>query len=277
MAKNESLNDAYSPKEIARQVENMGVAKAHLKGLTLFTLAVLAGAFISLGAIFFCVVVTDSSLGFGITRLLGGLSFSLGLILVVVGGAELFTGNNLLAMAWASKLISTRSVIRNWLIAYVGNVIGCLGTVLLVVWADVAGLGGGAVGETASQIATSKAGLSIGEAFARGILCNVLVCLAVWLEMGGHSVTDKVLAVIFPITAFVALGFEHSIANWFFLPYGLILDTQGAVSLQGAGSNLAAVTAGNLVGGTLLVAAVYWVAYLRDYRNKQRKRKDTAS
>ncbi len=268
MAKNESVTDAYSPKEIARQVENMGVAKAHIKGLTLFTLAVLAGAFISLGAIFFCVVVTDSNLGFGITRLLGGLSFSLGLILVVVGGAELFTGNNLLAMAWASKLISTRSVIRNWLIAYIGNVIGCLGTVVLVVWADVAGLGSNTVGETASQIAASKTGLSIGEAFARGILCNVLVCLAVWLEMGGHSVTDKVLAVIFPITAFVALGFEHSIANWFFLPYGLALDTQGIVSLQGAAINLAAVTAGNLVGGTLLVAAVYWVAYLRDYRTK---------
>lgn len=263
MNSEQHLNDAYSPREIARKVEGMGVAKAHLNTITLLILAILAGAFISLGAIFFTVVVTDSSLGFGITRLLGGLSFSLGLILVVIGGAELFTGNNLLAMAWASKLISTRSIIRNWVLSYVGNVIGCVGTVFLVVWADVAGLGGGSVGETASQIAVSKANLPLIEAFTRGILCNVLVCLAVWLEMGGHSVTDKVLAIIFPITAFVALGFEHSIANWFFLPYGMMLDSQGAISFAGAGMNLLAVTAGNMVGGTLLVAAVYWVAYLR--------------
>lgn len=263
MNSEQHLNDAYSPQGIARKVEGMGVAKAHLNSLTLLTLAVLAGAFISLGAMFFTVVVTDSNLGFGITRLLGGLSFSLGLILVVIGGAELFTGNNLLAMTWASRLISTLSIIRNWVLSYVGNVIGCVGTVFLVIWADIAGLGGGTVGETASQIASSKANLPLIEAFTRGILCNVLICLAVWLEMSGHSVTDKVLAIIFPIIAFVALGFEHSIANWFFLPSGLMLDTQGAISFVGAGMNLVAVTAGNLVGGTLLVAAVYWVAYLR--------------
>ena len=134
----------------------------------------------------------------------------------------------------------------------------------LVAWADVASLGGGAVGETALQIAVSKAGLSASEAFARGILCNVLVCLAVWLAMSAHSVSGKILAIIFPITAFVVLGFEHSIANWFFLPFGLVLGGEDVVSITGIATNLVCVTAGNVVGGSLLVATVYWLAYLRN-------------
>jgi formate transporter len=261
-----SFPAAYPPREIARNAERVGVTKANTDTLSLLVLAVLAGAFISLGAIFFTVVVTGSGLGFGLTRLLGGLSFCLGLILVVVAGAELFTGNNLIAMAWASGLISTRAVLRNWSVVYVGNVIGCLGTVLLVVLGDIASLGGGAVGETALGIARAKVNLGMTEAFARGILCNALVCLAVWLTIGGRSVTDKILGVVFPVTAFVALGLEHSIANWFVLPYGLALDAQGELSIVGVARNLAAVTAGNIVGGTLLVAGVYWVAYLRANR-----------
>lgn len=263
MAEEHLFGDAYQPRQIARRVEEMGVAKAQADALSLFVLALLAGAFISLGALLFTVVVTGSSLGFGVTRLLGGLGFCLGLVLVVVGGAELFTGNNLLAMAWASRLIGSRALLRNWCLAYLGNVIGCLGTLLLVLWADIASMGGGAVGDTALQIARSKAELSLGEAFARGILSNTLVCLAVWLAMGGRSVSDKILALLFPISAFVAIGFEHSIANWFFLPYGLALDGQAAISLAGVGRNLLAVTLGNVVGGTLLVAGVYWLAYLR--------------
>jgi len=262
------LGDAHPPRETARMIELLGVSKARTDAVTLTVLAVLAGAFISLGALFFTVVITDSGLGFGVTRLLGGVSFCLGLILVVVAGAELFTGNNLLAMAWASGLIGTRDVLRNWLFAYVGNVIGCLGTAVFVVWADVASLGGGSVGQTAIQIARAKAELPLFEAFARGVLCNALVCLAVWLAMSGRSVTDKILAILFPITAFVAIGFEHSIANWFFLPFGWALDQQHAVSVPGAAGNLAAVTAGNIIGGTLLVAGVYWLAYLRDARKK---------
>lgn len=256
--------DAYTPPEIARKVESVGVIKARTPAVTVLALAVLAGAFISLGALFFTVVTTDAQLGFGVTRLLGGLSFSLGLILVVVAGAELFTGNNLLAMAWASRLIGTRDILRNWLLVYAGNVVGCLGTVVFVTWAGTAGLADGAVGETAVGIAVTKAGLSIGQTFARGVLCNALVCLAVWLAMGGRTVADKILAVIFPITAFVAVGFEHSIANWFFLPFALAVDRQELVAVGGVAKNLAAATAGNIVGGTLLVAGVYWVAYLRD-------------
>ena len=263
MDKDLQFSDAYPPREIARKVEGLGVAKARTDPLTLLVLGVLAGAFISLGALFFIVVVTKSTLGFGMTRLFGGLSFCLGLILVVVAGAELFTGNNLIAMAWASGLIGTREVMRNWFLAYLGNVAGCLATVLLVMGADVANLGGGAIGETAVAIARTKADLSIIEAFARGVLCNALVCLAVWLAMGGRSVTDKILAILFPITAFVAMGLEHSIANWFFLPFGFALDAEGTVSVVKATRNIVAVTAGNVVGGTLLVAGVYWVAYLR--------------
>lgn len=261
-----NLSDAYPPQEIARKVERLGVAKAHADVLTVLVLAVLAGAFISLGALFFTVVVTESGLGFGPTRLLGGICFCLGLILVVVAGAELFTGNNLIAMAWASGLISTPEVMRNWLLAYAGNVTGCLGTVLLVVWADVGSLGDGAVGETAVRIARAKTDLPFAEAFTRGILCNALVCLAVWLAIGARSVTDKILAILFPISAFVAVGFEHSIANWFMLPFGLAVETGGVVPIDGFVTNILAVTAGNVIGGTLLVAGVYWLAYLRGSR-----------
>jgi formate/nitrite transporter len=257
------MSEAHPPRGIAAAVESLGVAKARMDTVTLLALSILAGAFISLGALFFTVVVTDTRVGFGLSRLLGGLAFSLGLVLVVVAGAELFTGNNLVAMAWVSRLVATRELLRNWALAYVGNVIGCLGTVLFVVWSGVAALGNGAVGETAVRLAEAKAGLSWGEAFMRGVLCNALVCLAVWLAMGGRSVTDRVLAVIFPITAFVAIGFEHSIANWFFLPFGLALPGGAGMPIAGIVRNLAMVTAGNIVGGTLLVAGVYWVAYLR--------------
>lgn len=256
-------HDAYSPREIARRVERAGVAKARTEPTTLLVLAVLAGAFISLGALFFTVVVTKPTLGFGVNRLIGGLAFSLGLILVGVGGGELFTGNNLIAMAWASRRISGPELLRHWLVVYMGNVIGCLGTVALVVGANVDALGRGAVGETAIQIAEGKAALSFGETFARGILCNAFVCLAVWLAMGGRSVADKILATLFPITAFVAIGLEHSIANWFFLPYGLALDAGALLDPLDLARNLAASTLGNVVGGSLLVAGVYWLAYLR--------------
>ena len=263
--------DAFPPREIARRVELLGVAKARTDTLTLLVLGILAGAFIAIGALLYTVVLTGSTLGYGLTRLVGGMSFCLGLVLVVIAGAELFTGNNLLAMAWASRLIGGRAVARNWLLAYAGNVIGCLGTLLLVTWAGIGDLGDGAVGETAIRIAQAKADLSIGEAFARGVLCNALVCLAVWLAMGGRSVADKILAILFPITAFVAIGFEHSIANWFLFPFGLALDRQEVLPSEGIVANLVAVTAGNIVGGTLLVAGIYWTAYLRTERKRNQQ------
>jgi formate transporter len=262
--------DAWSPREIAQRVETLGVTKARLDALSVLVLAVLAGAFISMGALLYTVVVTGSTLGFGLTRLVGGLAFCLGLVLVLVAGAELFTGNNLLAMAWASRRIDTAELLRNWGLVYLGNVAGCLLTVAVVLWAGSAGLGGGAVGETALQVARAKAGLDWGPAFARGVLCNALVCLAVWLAMGGRTVVDRIAAVLFPITAFVAMGFEHSIANWFFLPYGAALAGATPIAAVDMVRNLVAVTAGNIVGGTLLVAGVYWVAYLRGVRGAER-------
>lgn len=266
-----SFSDAYSPADIARNVESMGVRKSHVDTTTLLILAMLAGSFIAIGSLFYTVVITDSKLGFGITRLLGGLSFSLGLILVVVGGAELFTGNNLLTMAWASGQISAFSVLRNWFCSYVGNVIGALGTVMLLFWAGIGTQGDGMVGETAVRIAVSKASLTAEVAFLRGMFCNALVCLAIWLAMGGRSVMDKIMAILLPVAAFVAMGFEHSIANWFFLPFGFLLDSQGSISLPGAVRNIIMVTAGNIVGGAVQVGAVYWFAYSRKFRLLRRK------
>lgn len=258
--------DAHPPADIARKIETLGVSKARMPTLRTLLLAVLAGAFIALGALLYTITITNPGLGFGPTRLLGGISFCVGLILVVIAGSELFTGNNLIAMAWASRLIGTREVLRNWTLVYIGNVIGSLALVLLVVLSNTGSMANGAVADMAIHIASAKADLSWVEAFARGILCNALVCLAVWLAIGARSVGDKILAIIFPITAFVAAGFEHCIANWFFLPYGLALDTQGAVSVTGACRNILAVTAGNIVGGSLLVAGIYWLAYLREER-----------
>jgi formate transporter len=256
--------DAYTPREIAHKIETLGITKARSDTLSLLVLAVLAGAFIALGAMFFTVVVTRSALGFGVSRLVGGVAFSLGLILVIVGGAELFTGNNLVAMAWASRRITSAELLRNWVLVYVGNALGALGTVALVLIGHVAEFGDGAVRETALAIGRHKAALGVVEALALGVLCNGLVCLAVWLAMGGRSVADKVLAIVFPITAFVTMGFEHSIANLFFLPYALALSGFGdAQLLAGSVRNLLVVTGGNILGGTVLVAGVYWLAYLR--------------
>jgi len=262
--------DAYAPPQIAQRVQEVGVAKASAPVQTTVALAVLAGAFIALGALFFTVTVTGSSaMGgsapFGLTRLAGGLAFSLGLILVVVGGAELFTGNNLIAMAWAAGRIRTTEVLRNWGWVYLGNLIGALGTVALALLAGVDRLGDGAVGETAIRIARAKVELDPVAALARGVLCNVLVCLAVWLCVGARGVADKILAIVFPITAFVACGFEHSVANMYFLPVGVAL-TMGSgapVAVQDVLLNLALVTLGNILGGTVLVALVYWFVYLR--------------
>ena len=261
--------DAYAPPQIAVRVREVGVAKATAPVATTFALAILAGAFISLGALFYTVTVTsERGVGApsGLTRLAGGVAFSLGLVLVVVGGAELFTGNNLIAMAWASGRIRTGQVLRNWGWVYLGNLLGALGTAVLVVLSGVHGLADGAVGETAVRIARAKADLDSAEAVARGVLCNVLVCLALWLCMGARGVADKILAVVFPISAFVACGFEHSVANMYFLPIGLALAavSSAPIALHDALSNLFFVTLGNILGGTILVALVYWFIYLRD-------------
>jgi formate/nitrite transporter len=276
--------DAIPPPEMAERMENVGVKKVRLDFWSMFALAVLAGAFIGLGAEFSTLVITDSGLGFGVNRLLGGLVFSLGLVLVVIAGAELFTGNNLIAMAWVSGKLTLGQVMRNWIIVYFGNLVGSLLTVMLVYLTRQWTFANYHVGVTALNIANAKVNLSFAEGLARGILCNALVCLAVWLCLSGRSVTDKILAIVFPITAFVASGFEHSIANMYFIPMGLLLKGEPQVvaaagrvagdlvnlNLQGFVGNLISVTTGNIFGGGFMVAVVYWFIYRRPQEGKSR-------
>ncbi len=273
--------DALLPSEMAQRAETIGAAKAVMNADTMAALAVLAGAFISLGALFATSISagTTGVLPFGIVKLLMGLVFCLGLILVVVGGAELFTGNNLIVMAWASGKVSTRALVRNWTIVYAGNFAGSIGTAVLVLLSKQYTFGGGAVGKTALAIATAKMQYGFVQAVALGILCNGLVCLAVWLTYSARSTTDKIMAIIFPITAFVAAGFEHSVANMYFIPMGLFIKKFDATWATASGvdlssltwerflvNNLLPVTIGNIIGGTLLVALIYWFVYLRDQR-----------
>ena len=273
--------DALLPPQMAEKAEHIGAAKARLDVLSLLTLAVLAGAFIAFGALLSTNTVAGTAgvWPFGVVRLLGGLVFSLGLILVVVGGAELFTGNNLMVMAWAARLISVGALLRAWILVYIGNFIGAVSTAVLVFISGHYTFGGGLVGKTALSIAATKAALPVGEALVLGILCNVLVCLAVWLSYSARSVIGKVVAVVPPITAFVAAGFEHSIANMYFLPMGVLIKTWAAagfwdsiamtpsdfaqLTLASTAGNLVPVTLGNIIGGGLLVGGVYWFVYLR--------------
>jgi formate transporter len=254
-------SDAYAPAQIAQRVSDVGVRKARLPPLTLALLGVLAGAFIGLGAMMFTLVASDASLGFAAQRLMGGLAFSLGLLLVSVAGAELFTGNNLIAMAWAGGHVRSGELLRHWALVCVANAVGAVGLALLVWLSGHATMHGGAVGRAAVAIATFKAELPWAEAFFRGVLCNVLVCMAVWMAFAGRSVADKAVAIVFPVTAFVAAGFEHSVANFYFFPLAMLLGAPLAAGDVLA--NLVAVIAGNLVGGSVLVALVYWAIYLR--------------
>lgn len=265
--------DCYSPKEIAEQVENVGVTKAGLPLLPQIALGILAGGFIGLGAMFFTLVVSDAGLGFAAARLLGGLAFSLGLILVVVAGAELFTGNNLLVMATVAGRITPGRYLQNLTVVFLANLIGAVGLAVLVWLSNHGAMGDNAVGETAVAIAAAKCALPFGEAFFKGVLCNVLVCLAVWLALAGRNVADKILAIVFPITAFVACGYEHSVANMYFIPMGIMLNAGGAfegvahldaLSWGGFLQNLLPVTLGNLFGGAGMVGLVYYVIYRRD-------------
>ncbi len=272
--------DALPPAEMARKAEQVGVTKAGLDAATTFALAVLAGAFIAMGAVFATTATAGGSdLPYGVARLIGGLTFSLGLILVVVAGAELFTGNNLIVMAWASRRVSTLRLLRNWVIVYAGNLVGALATAGLMYASKQYEFGNGAVGLQAVTIAASKTSLGWGQAVVLGALCNALVCLAVWLCYGARTTADKILAIIPPIAAFVAAGFEHSVANMYFIPYGLLVDSNDAYwsqqqdvtlptspDLTWSGfvtANLIPVTIGNIVGGALMVGAIYWFVYLR--------------
>jgi formate/nitrite transporter len=276
--------DALLPAEIAEKAEAVGVQKVRQDFLSLMTLAIVAGVFIALGAMFATTVLAGAEgvLPFGLSRLLAGIAFCLGLILVIVGGAELFTGNNLMVMACAAGKVRLREMLLVWLIVYIGNFFGAIGTALLVFLSGQYLAGQGAVASVVLKIALDKAVLPFDHALFLGILCNVLVCLAVWLTLGARSTSDKVFAILFPVSAFVAAGFEHSVANMYLIPLGLFVKAWGPVELWGqiAGGaaayvdltwlkffiSLVPVTIGNVIGGGGLVGGVYWFVYLRTRR-----------
>ncbi|HXF87014.1 MAG TPA: formate/nitrite transporter family protein [Xanthobacteraceae bacterium] len=272
--------DALLPPAMALACEAAGATKASRDALALLILGLLAGAFIAFGSIFMTVVMTGSAeLPWGVARLLAGLVFSLGLILVIVGGAELFTGDALMVVAYASRRITLGALLRAWALVYLGNIAGAIGTAGLVFFAGHYGFAGGAVGKTALVVASMKAALPTIDLFFLAVLCNVLVCLAVWMSFGAQSAVDKVVVIVPPIAAFVAAGFEHSIANLYLLPYGLAIKSwagpefwaaigQTAVAYSdltaaNAVHNIIVSTVGNLIGGSLMVGAVYWFIYLR--------------
>lgn len=271
--------DSLLPSEMAVQAEYVGVTKAHMSIVKTTSLAVLAGAFIAFGAVFSTIVTTGSTMSFGVTKLLGGIAFSLGLILVVIGGAELFTGNNLMIMAWANRKIKTTLVLKNWLFVYAGNMIGATSIVILIMLSGHYLFDGGIIGSKILHIAKSKCELGFTQAIMLGILCNILVCLAIWLCYSAKSAHGKILAITFPITAFVAAGFEHSIANMYFIPMGILVkewadpelwnliqsSPQQFESLNWSNffvGNLLPVTIGNIIGGAIFVGLAYWFIYL---------------
>jgi len=277
--------DMLIPPEMATKAEDVGVTKASMGWRNMFLLAILAGAFISLGAIFSTTVTAGAAqqLPYGVTKLLGGLVFCLGLILVIVAGAELFTGNNLIVMAWCSRKISTLQLLRNWVIVYLGNLAGSLITVIFMLQTKQFMFGNGAIGLNILNIAKAKCSLGFTEALMLGVMCNALVCLAVWLCFSARTTTDKILAIIFPITAFVTAGFEHCVANMYFIPIGILVhrtapdtfwkaigkNAHDYTSLSWNNfflANLLPVSIGNIIGGAVLIGIFYWFIYIRHAR-----------
>mgnify|MGYP000397285227 FL=1 len=268
--------DAFTPEEVANKVKTLGVSKANMSFLPLLVLSMMAGAFISFGAMYYTVVMTHPSEAYGAAKLLGGLAFSLGFVLVVIVGGELFTGNNLIVMAWAKRRITLARLLKNWSLVYIGNGLGAFITVYLVFASGFLDGAHHAVGATALKVGLAKVDLSTSEAFVRGIFCNSLVCLASWMVYASRTVMDKVFAVIFPISAFVAMGFEHCIANMFMIPLaivasldpeivaasGISADALQNLNLSGFIANLIPVTLGNIFGGTIMVGMSLYTVYL---------------
>lgn len=262
--------DAYSPAEVQDKVEKLGVKKARMPFLPEFMLSIVAGGSIGLGGMFFIIVLADPTLGFAIQRVLGGAVFSLGLALVLIGGAELFTGNCLIVMAWCNKQIRTGEVLRNWTVVWVGNLVGALGLVFMLYMAHFADLNNGNVGSAILKLAIGKMSPDMVTIFFKGILCNLLVCLAVWLAYAGRSVADKIAGMVLPVACFVAAGFEHCVANMLFLPMAWILVETGhvpadldvsVITMFNIAHNIIPATLGNIVGGAGFVGLIYWAIY----------------
>ena len=265
------------PSEIAMALREAGRKKTRLSLDRMFVLAILAGVYIGFGAQLATTVSMDMipRYGVGLTNLVSGTVFSVGLMLVILGGAELFTGNNLILLSYLCGRAKLSYVLRSWIIVYLGNFIGSLVLVSIVYLGGLYALGSNMLGVRALAIASAKVNLGFVELVARGVVCNWLVCLAVWIAMSAEDTTGKIFACFFPIMAFVASGFEHSVANMFFVPMGIMLKgvpSLGALSnlsltnLTWSGfiiNNLVPVTLGNIIGGGFFVATFYWYVYLR--------------
>ncbi len=278
-----STTHAYTPAEIAHKAELAGVDKANVSFPAMATLATLAGAFVALGAAAFQAATAGWTGSYGAQQALGGLIFNMGLLLCSVAGAELFTGNSLLIMPALTRKISVGKMLRNWGIVYTFNMLGSVLVAFLLYRAHHWAGGDNAVGVRALAIAAGKVSYSSEVIFFRGILCNMLVCLAVWMGYAGRSVTDKVMAYLLPIAGFVAAGYEHSVANMFYIPYAMMLKGQaeltalpgvpmaklGYLTMAGFGRNLLWATLGNLVGGVLMVGVAYWYVYLKKSRSAE--------
>ncbi len=262
-----SYSGAMTPASMELKNERVAETKAGTDLASALVLAVMSGAFISLGATFMLVVKSDATLPFAATQLLGGFAFTLGLFLVLAAGAELFTGNCLMVMGPLSGRFSWGKLLSSWLVVLAGNLAGALLASAAMLAAGVASANGGALGEAAIAVAEGKVALGWGTAFVRGVLCNMLVCLAVWVGHSASSVTDKFFSALLPVMGFMAAGFEHCVANMFFLPYAMMLQAtgvaSGSVDLAGVLHNLSAATLGNLVGGVVLVGVSYWFVYGR--------------
>ncbi|MDO5118558.1 MAG: formate/nitrite transporter family protein [Coriobacteriales bacterium] len=256
--------DALVPAKVFAKAVSVGEGKASIPPLRAFVLACLAGFFIGMGGMFMLLVKSDAALSFTPSALLGGFAFSLGLFAVLVAGAELFTGNNLMLLGCLEGRYSATALLRSWCLVYLGNLVGSLLLAVILVLANFGGMNGGAVSEVAVSVAVAKCSLPPLSAFFRGIMCNVLVCLAVWMGFAGKTVVDKFLAAAMPVMGFVACGFEHCIANMFFLPYGLMLSGGSAVTMGAICVNILVVTLGNMVGGALLLGGAYWLAFGRN-------------
>lgn len=273
--------DAYSPSQMASRIDAVAAVKAEYSTTQTFWMGINAGVYIGLGAQFATLVISDSTLHFGLTSIIAGIVFTLGLILVVVGGAELFTGNCLIIIGYVDKRITNKEVLKNWSISFTGNLIGSLMLVWWMYQSHQWEFFHNMVGAKALLIANQKVNLSFEAAFARGVLCNSMVCLAVWLCFSARNVADKIVSLTFPVAGFIASGFEHCVANMYFIPMGVVLRRNSDVvaaaekmagktldlsQLNWTGffiNNQFPVILGNIVGGVILVGIAFWFIYLR--------------